>query len=331
MKIALVHNTPVEGKLDSIDVLDQVEMVSAALSGLDYSFKTFPVGEGACPVSDLINELKAYSPDAVFNLFEGLSDDPRFYPMVASIFEAGGFPYTGAPFPALFTTTDKILSKAILQANNLPTPEWQQYDGSFEAITIPPPWIVKPSWEDGSIGIDEDSIYYGREGLISMLPLLYERHRCQPLLIERYIEGREINIPLLEHGDGSVEVLPISEITFEDWPPDKPRIVGYKAKWNEGAFEYENTQRVFYPEEAPLELMEEVAMKCWKLFHLGGYARVDARLDEHGNLYIIEINTNPCIASESGFMRATYEAGYRSLDFVREVIAAAIRRRNHPK
>ncbi len=325
MKIAIVYNEPVADRLDSIDVLDQVTMVKEALENLGYAFQLFPIGTAKDPLVQLLSDLKGYAPTAVFNLFEGLNDDQRYCPMVASLYEMSGIPYTGVPFQALLTTTDKILAKNILTANGLPTPPWQEYRGEMGPLKIPPPWIVKPAWEDASVGIDDSSILEDRRHLNKKLRDLYEQHGGQPILIEQYIDGREINVPLMEKAQTGVELLPVSEITFEDWPEDKPRIVNYSAKWIEDSFEYENTQRTFTPEDAPLNLIKKISLRCWWIFHLHGYTRVDMRLDRWGNPYIIEINPNPCIGGESGFISSVREAGYTNEDFVREMITVACR------
>ncbi len=326
MKVAIVYNEPVPDKADSVDVLDQMAMVTDALQELGYQFRPFPVGNSLGSCTNLLDELRLYSPNIIFNLFESLGDDARFHPVLPSLYEIGGFPYTGAPFSALFTTTDKILAKTILKCSGLPTPEWDQYDGAIEQLSSSAPWIVKPALEDGSVGIDDESIFKEKEALLVKLPNIYLNHNKQPILIEEYIDGRELNIPILELEDGTPKVFPISEITFDDWPAEKPRIVNYAAKWDEQAFEYENTNRQFYPEGAPLEYLEQLALKCWRLFRLRGYARVDARMDNKGNIFIIEINANPCIAAESGFMRSMYEGGLEAKDVVRALVQAPLLR-----
>lgn len=328
MKVAIVYNEPVPDKADSVDVLDQMAMVTDALHELKYHYRTFPVADSLSSCANLLNELRRYSPTVIFNLFESLGDDARFHPVLPSLYEIGGFPYTGAPFPSLFMTTDKILSKMMMKCAGIPTPGWDQYDGTVDSITSCAPWIVKPAMEDGSVGITDESVIRDKETLLAVLPDMYERHNRQPILIEEYIDGREINIPILELEDGSVKVFPISEITFEDWPDDKPRIVNYAAKWDEQAFEYENTNRAFYPEGTSLEYLEELALKCWRLFRLRGYARVDARLDDEGRIHIIEINANPCIAAESGFMRSMYEGGLEAKDVVRALVRAPLNNGN---
>ena len=131
---------------------------------------------------------------------------------------------------------------------------------------------------------------------------------------ESYIDGREINVSLLANGAG-VEVLPIAEIRFIDYPADKPRIVGYKAKWNEDSFEYRHTLRDFAIAKAEQALhtrLAALARTCWQLFDMRGYARVDLRVDPQGEPWVLEINANPCLSSDAGFAAAWPRPAFRS-------------------
>jgi len=324
MKVAVIHNKPDEGRLDSVDILDQLGLVTGGIAELGHACEIFPVNGKDKAFVELVNSLSKFKPDVIFNMFEGLEDDPRFQPVLASLYEICGIPYTGAFYEGLLKTTDKILTKSILDANRLPTPKWQAYYGDLGAVLVPGPWIIKPSWEDGSVGITDSSVISSKPLLFQKLPVIYSRHRYRPLLIENYIDGREFNVPLYQHADGSVEILPPSEILFDCWPEGKPKIMNYNSKWEENSFEYENTQRTYESEDAPIGLMKEIAMKCWDIFDLRGYARVDMRLAGSGEVSIIEINANPCITPTSGYIGAVNEAGYTATDFVREMLGVAL-------
>ncbi len=324
MKVAVVYNKPDKGKLDSVDILDQLGLVTAGIAELGFEFREFPVEGKEGSFVDLVRNVSAFAPDAIFNLFEGLQDDPRFQPVLASFYEIAGIPYTGAFYEGLLKTTDKTLTKSVLDANNLPTPPWQAFYGNLGAVRVPSPWILKPSWEDGSVGITDSSVISSKPVLFQKLPLMYEAHRRRPLLVENYIDGREFNIPLYQHADGRVELLPPSEILFESWPAGKPKIMNYNSKWEENSFEYENTQRSYECQGAPVDTMQELALKCWDIFDLRGYARVDMRLAESGEVWIIEINANPCITPTSGYIGAVEEAGYTPKDFVRDMLGVAV-------
>ena len=112
--------------------------------------------------------------------------------------------------------------------------------------------------------------------------------------------------------DGVAKVLPIAEMVFERWDENRPRIVGYAAKWNETAAEYRDTVRVFgwHKREHDLKAeLEGLARECWALFGLTGYARVDFRVDADGQPFILEVNPNPCLEPNAGLAASSREAG----------------------
>ncbi|MBU0743281.1 D-alanine--D-alanine ligase, partial [bacterium] len=148
-----------------------------------------------------------------------------------------------------------------------------------------------------------------------------------PWFAEAYVEGREFNLSLLDGPDGP-RVLPPAELHFVDYPPGKPRIVGYTAKWDETSFEYGHTVRSFdlADGDGPLATrLADLALACWRLFDLRGWARVDFRVDADGAPWILEANANPCLSPDAGFQAAVTRAG---LDFdaaVARILAAATR------
>ncbi len=137
-----------------------------------------------------------------------------------------------------------------------------------------------------------------------------------------FIDGREFNLAVIGGREG-LEILPPSEILFVDYPDGKPKIVDYRAKWLEESFEYQHTPRTFdfRPEDGPaVERMRELAAECWRTFGLRGYARVDFRLDGAGQPWIMEVNANPCINPDSGFVATADRAGLDYTSLVRRII-----------
>jgi len=343
MKVAVIYNEPVKGKPDSEDVLDEVDFVVRNLTDLGHSHKLFPIrcvsgkkagGQtGAKQPSSSLNEavfylmfqLKKYKPDAVFNLVEGVNDEPVYQQFFVLLFEYLGYPFTGAGYSATLSTSDKSIAKTLMNGFNIDTPAYDEYRGVTKGLTGKPPWIVKPALEDASVGIDENSVFRNKKNMLTALPRIYERHGRQTLIIEQYIAGREFNVSLLEQPGGQVEVLPVAEIVFDDWPQDKPMIVGYRAKWDSHSFEHRHTVRRFNPPDIKLDVMVRTALKCWKVFRLNGYARVDIRLAEDNTVYVLEINANPCISHDSGFIAAVREAGHPDSYFVSTVLDVAMR------
>ncbi|MBF0487393.1 MAG: ATP-grasp domain-containing protein [Nitrospirae bacterium] len=325
MKIAVVHEQIIEGRPDSEDLLDELAVVTAALRLLGFEYETIALAAGLHGLYELLGRLSMFCPDVVFDLVEGHEAGQRLFPAVAGFFELAGFPLTGCRYDAILTTTNKIISKSMMRAGGIPTPAWHIYDGM--SLSLPPQcaYIVKPSCEDASVGIDDASVFTDCERLLEALPTTFATHR-QPLLIEAFIAGREINVSIIEHKDGSPEVLPIAEIVFKDWPPDKPEIVNYDAKWLPQSFEYNNTIRRFNQEGISASQVTQTALQCWRLFGLRGYARVDMRVASAGDIYVIEVNANPCISHDSGFMAAAAQADYTETDIIRMIIEASLRR-----
>jgi D-alanine-D-alanine ligase len=145
----------------------------------------------------------------------------------------------------------------------------------------------------------------------------------KPFFAERFVDGREFNLSLLGNAP---EVLPPAEIDFSAFPAAKPRIVGFGAKWTEASFEFQNTPRIFDFSAADRPLIRrltDLAVECWKLFGLQGYARVDFRVDTAGQTWILEVNTNPCIAPTSGFAAAVARAGMSYDNGIQRIVEAA--------
>ena len=123
-------------------------------------------------------------------------------------------------------------------------------------------------------------------------------------------------------GDPDPFVLPAGEMVFYNYEPDQPKILGYKAKWHPDTPEYTNTVREFNTlKDARLDRkLRDISVECWKGFGFKGYGRVDFRIDEDGNPWVIEVNGNPCISPDSGFIAACSLAGISKKEIVKRII-----------
>jgi D-alanine-D-alanine ligase len=307
LKVTVLFSEVAEhSSLDDLDVLMQVQAVSKALKKLGHRPSVVSM---SLDIQAAMNNVIEQRPEFVFNLVESLNGIGRFIYFAPALIDQLVIPYSGGSTHALYVTTNKILSKDRLRAAGLATPAWSSSaDGIHCKPSFAPPYIVKPVWEDASVGIDEESLVYECEQLQTIVKKKIDRHgEC---LIEAYIDGREFNLAILAGKDGPV-VLPVAEMLFKDFPAEKPRIVDYRAKWLEGSFEYKNTVRTFQlkSDAQLIKQMEETALQCWQLFGLRGYARVDFRVDEQGTAWVLEVNANPCISPDSGFVAASRQAG----------------------
>jgi D-alanine-D-alanine ligase len=326
MKVAVVHNAIAPGEKDgaTLDVVEQAEHVRKSLRAARHAARLFPLDRD---VAKTLRRLKLYKPGCVFNLVESVEGHAVLHPCAAALWELLGVPHTGSPAPALEHTTDKALAKTMLTAAGIATAEWALCrEITDEWRRVPGPWILKPAMEDASIGIDEDSVVRDPAAVPAKLLALKERFPNQPVLVERFVDGREFNISMLADECG-VQVLPPAEMTFIDYPPGKERVLGYRAKWEPTAFEYEHTGRRFDfpPEESGLiEQMKQIAKRCWALFDLHGYARADMRVDADSRIFVLEINANPCLAPDAGFAAAVARAGISPAQMVERILEDSV-------
>jgi len=320
--VLILHNAVGhESAADALDILEQMDCVRTALTGHGDSAPTLAVDLG---LDALKAHLRAHPPDAVFNLVEAIDDCGQLVPIVSGLLDHLQVPYTGCSTEALLITGNKVLAKRWLRANGLATADW--WDGASPLPPHPGPgrWITKPVSEDASIGMDDTAVVPD----FSAVPARVadqEAKRKFRWFAEKFIEGREINVALID-GPGGPEVLPIPEIEFVDYPAGKPRIVGYAAKWQEDSFECRNTIRRFVDPVREAALCAELArmsLKCWEIFQLRGYARVDFRVDADGKPWVLEVNANPCISPDAGFAAALAQAGISYADGIERIVAAA--------
>lgn len=326
MKITIVHPDVSEksGK-DDQDVLVQAEAISLSLLELGHQVSRLPV---TLDLTKFERDLDGGKPDIVFNLVETLDGTGRLLHFVPALLERRNVPFTGSGSEGLYITTGKVLAKERLRYAGIPTPGWGTWDGS--CVVAPdegfvPPYIVKPVWEDASVGLDDASIVQSRDDLNRLLR--EKTGRYGSCFAESFVEGREFNISMLADGTGEVEVLPVAEILFEKYPEGKPRIVGYDAKWEPGSFEYRNTPRTFDftgGDEALIEKLRLLSRRCWGAFSLRGYARVDFRVDHDSNPWVIEINANPCISPDAGFTAAAARAGIGYAGMIERIVESAL-------
>jgi D-alanine-D-alanine ligase len=315
-RCCIIYNQPgVNALADELDVLDQVGFIEKTL--IELGISVYRKGITARFMEE-IAVLAAEKPDFVFNLVESINNKGELIYFVPALLNMYGIPYSGNSHEAIFLTTNKsICSKSMKNAgiNNPGSYAPSQY----KELKSGQRYIVKPIWEDGSLGITADSVFYCTPGYEEKLKNLDDAH----WFIEDFIDGREFNVSVIAGKDGP-EVMPPAEIVFENYDESKPKIIDFKAKWEEESFEYTNTVRTFHRDALDpvlLTNLRNAAFSCWKLFGLKGYARVDVRTDSNNNVFVIEINGNPCISPDGGFVAATKEGGYEFTEVLQRIIS----------
>lgn len=307
-------------------VLDEALAVRNACDRLGIAAEIIPVSG----LKHLYNVLTKHAQDhLVVNLIEEFYDSPVDACFVPAICDTLGKRCSGNSSATLLLARNKIQTKALLKGAGLPCPE---------GITIYPAghadfsrlkrgtYIVKPAFCDASEGITHDNVLSQPEEQTRARALIKSLHNefGYPVIMEQFIPDREINVSVIER-NGQPETLPLAEIDFSAFNGNRPKIVDYNAKWDTGSFEFNNT-----PRKIPAELPDEIARKisrlaiaAWDIMECRGYARIDFRLDNDLNPYIIEVNPNPDISPDAGFAAALNAAGIEYHEFVRLSIATA--------
>lgn len=324
MKAAILHGeVSPDANKDEQDVLIQVECVSRALTDLRYQPVAVPLSLDLKKAAGVLNDLR---PTIVFNLVESVEGLGQWIHLGPTLCEFLKLPYSGSRKDAVYVTSNKLLAKQFLKSSGIDTPAFAiSKEIKDHRIPFSPPFIVKSVWEHASIGLDENSIIKEKSKLKIALESRVKKLGGE-WYAEQYITGREFNLSLLASKDGP-QVLPPAEIRFIDYPQDKPKLVDYNAKWEEESFEFLHTIRSydFAPEDAPLlNSMKEIAVRCWRLFDLRGYARVDFRVDEDGRPWVLEVNINPCISPDTGFVAAADQVGVSYTDIIARIVADTV-------
>jgi len=318
-------------------VLAEVQAVAAALQRLGVPHRA----AAAATLQDIPAALAAGDEPVVFNLVEGFQRRPQEAFHVPAVCSAMGRAFTGNTTECQFLATDKWRSKAVLAAAGVPVPRAALIEpgAALSRAALPPgPLIVKPAFADASEGIHADrSIVPGPGRRLSAAVREVHERFAQPALVEQYVEGRELNVSVIErHGrrarrthrqdaHAAAEVLAVAEIDFSAFEPGRPRIVDYAAKWLPETFEYRNTPRrlpAAMPRRAEAAV-RDLALRAWRALACRDYARVDMRLDAAGRPFVLEVNPNPDVAPDAGFAAALTHAGWAYEDFVRNSILNA--------
>jgi D-alanine-D-alanine ligase len=323
-RIVIAHN-PVSDQADpsTTDVLAQVKLVAAGLEALGLAYEIVPI-----PDWQPWLRLRPGPGLTVFNLMESPSGRPEALLGAAAALELLGLPFTGSPSGVLWVTTDKLATRAVLAAEGLPVAPGGRLDPDRPDLLdrVPGPWILKPACEDASLGLEGDPLCSTPEAAVIRTRELAARFPGQAVVAETFLPGRELNVSLLAR-NGCVEVLPVAEIVYEGFPAGMSRVLGYEAKWHEDSFAYIHTVRRFPEDPADAPLLEragELARAAWRIFGLRGYARVDLRLDANGEPCILEVNANPCLAADGGFMAAAEKAGLSPRQVVERILLDAV-------
>jgi D-alanine-D-alanine ligase len=314
---------------DASDVAAAAYDVRDGVAG--YGFQAEIMGVAGHDLAECLAKLKKHPPDLIFNLTESLAQDSHHEIVMPAILDMLGIPYTGSPAMALGLCLHKPKAKDILRSRGVPTPASCTLERTRDAagVDLPFPLFCKLAREDASVGIKDENVIHDKRGLVRRVRELIEEFQ-QPVLVERYVEGRELYVTLLGY-DARIESLPFHEIDFSNLPEGKPRIVGYAAKWDESSPEYAGTPSVQVTQMTARQkqLVEKTAIAAFRALELRDYGRVDFRISADGIPYVIDVNPNCDISPGAGVSRAASAAGMSYAQLIGRICEIALERTAH--
>lgn len=315
MQVVIVYNrdlVPEYGdKLDIVAIQDTehtAASINAALQELGYSVHLIPVSES---LEELQRKLSSFSPAStfVFHNCDGFQGRSMGGADLVEAIERLGFAHTGSTAAAIRNTTDKGITKQLLQQAGIPTPAFQLCRDPGVQISVPFPVIVKPVAEDASLGITLGSVARTPAAVPALVQHILETYH-QPALVEEFIVGRELICALLGNGPDT-RLLPISEIDYSPVKDPLEQLLTYESKWVEGTLYFD---KVISHCPAALSTDEQAAVEsaviqAFSVLGMRDFCRIDLRL-KSGIPYILDVNDLPDLAPASGFARTAAAAGY---------------------
>ena len=305
MRITVVHDTTIDFHLE--------EMVKSVVSSLENSFEV-----DSRPFEiDAVSGLRGT--DLVFNLTTGRGSAERqvHLPAVLDLLEV---PFTGSGTTANALCINKALTKLIMKAYGISTPEFFSVRPGDTADNLPfSPAIIKPVKEGGAKGISKDSVVESIVDMQKAVSRIHERFG-QPALVERFIEGREFTVGIV----GS-EVLPIMEIDFSSLPDHLETFYSYRVKQFHGdETNYICPAKISQREETAIS---ELSKRVVQVLDLKDYCRIDLKIDDEGKIYFLEVNSLPLLVPDySDIVKMAEARGWSYGDLINRIVASAISR-----
>lgn len=264
--------------------------------------------------------------DLIFNLTESYAGDDTKEMHVTAFLDLLDIPYTGAGPHAHTLAQDKSTAKKMFAFHGIQSPWFAtSYRGAIDhAHDISFPLIVKPSSEDGSIGIDAAAVVSTVKELMERISYIQSEFDS-PALIEEYIEGREIYASILGNNE-NVRALPLVELDLSKLPKGLPRIASQDVKFEKDSEAYKLTKSAIAEDldEETVTRLSETAVRAYRAVKLRDYGRVDMRLSSKGEVYVIEANPNPWLSSAQEFAMAAKKSGLSYTQMIGEIVDLAM-------
>ena len=298
--------------------------VLGALEGLGHESRQLGLAEEVAPLRQALSDWK---PSIVFNLLDRFRGHTVYDQHVVSYLQLMRTPFTGCNPRGLVIASDKALSKKILSYHRIRTPRFQTLPRDRmvrRSKRLRFPLIVKVHLEEASIGISQASVVHDDEELAERVRFVHENFQTSAV-IEEYVDGRELNVGVI--GNHRLQVLPVWELFMDGLPAKVPHIATYNVKWN---LDYQEKYDIRIGRARKLpditqRQIDSTSRRIFRALNLSGYARIDFRLSEQGQLYFLEANANPDISCDEELASAAKAAGIEYEALIRKILNLGMR------
>ncbi len=319
MRITVLTYVHAEGTRDWDKVVDQV---ARALRKKKHKVSLLGVHKD---VKKVIRSIERQKPDLIFNLLEEFGDDPSGNIGICGLLDLLRIPYTGCGPGDYYLGQDKALAKRLLAFEHILFPKFAVFhkDKGFETGgNLRMPLFVKPVAMDSSIGIGKKSLV--RDSSEMMKRVLAIQQECgDAALAEEYIEGREFYVGVI--GNNEAIALPPVELVYSGIADGAPQIYGEKQKWDEGTKEYDSVKpRV--ADDLPDELrakLHKVSLDAYRALRVRDYGRVDLRVADTGDIYVLEVNASCYLEEHDEFAMSARAAGIEYIELIERIVQLA--------
>jgi D-alanine-D-alanine ligase len=298
--------------------------VVSTLTSMGHEVRNLPVHDD---LGDIRRASEEWKPHIAFNLLEGFDDITIFDQNVVSHLELLKLSYTGSNPRGMLLARDKSLSKKLLAYHRIDVPEFEVFR-TGRPIRRPKrltyPLMVKSLTQEASIGISQASVVDSDEKLKERVAFIHESIGTAAI-VEQYIEGRELYVGIL--GNQALQALPVWELFFTNMPEGAKRIATDRVKWSvkyQKKYGIDSGPARDLP-EAKSEEIQHLCKRAYRALELSGYARIDLRLDEAGNVWVLEANPNPQIARGEDFAASAEKVGMTYETVLQRIINLGLR------
>jgi len=267
-----------------------------------------------------------FKPHIVFNLMEAFAGVTTFDQNVVSYLELLRLPYTGCNPRGLILARDKALSKKLLAYHRIRVPDFSVIRPGRRVVLskrLAFPLIVKSLFFEASTGISQASVVENVEQLARRATFIHDKLGTAAI-VEQFIDGRELYVGVI--GNERLQVLPPWEMSFAGMPDNRWKIATERVKWST---QYQKKHGILTNraklDSGTTERMERIARRAYKALDLSGYARIDLRMDEAGDIYVLEANPNPNMAYGEDFSESAEATGISYERLLDRIIALGLR------